>query len=231
MGTGGLFSWAGGYFSVPGRGIIPRRVQKPHPPLWVTASNPDTVERAARLGLGVALFSFSDPERLAPLVDTYKNAIATADPVGAFVHDKIMAICPLLCLDDAAEARRIYAAGMGAIAPHFTVYFDTIPHNFARFADEPRPVPQTRLREMIAEATRDPDLRGPMAFGDPSPEFFHQNGICVGGPEEVLATMRRYRDIGIDQLVTCPAAIWNETHEVTLESIRLTGEKVIPELR
>jgi alkanesulfonate monooxygenase SsuD/methylene tetrahydromethanopterin reductase-like flavin-dependent oxidoreductase (luciferase family) len=40
MWTQELFSWQGKYFSVPERCIIPRVVQKPHPPLWVTATNP-----------------------------------------------------------------------------------------------------------------------------------------------------------------------------------------------
>ena len=231
MWTRDLFSWDGEYFSVPERCVLPKPVQKPHPPLWVTASNPETVERAARMGIGVAMFSFADPELLRPLVEIYKSTIEKAEPVGEFVHNKIMAICPLLCLDDSDEARRVYSLSMGLIAPHFTVYFDTIPHNFARFADETRPIPQTRLREMIDEASRDPELRGPMALGDPSPDFFYENGMCVGNPQEVLATMRRFQDVGIDQLVTCPAAGWHETHEVSLESVRLVGERVIPELR
>ena len=146
MWTQELFSWQGKYFSVPERCIIPRVVQKPHPPLWVTATNPGTVQRAAEMGIGVAMFNFADPELLRPLVETYKSTIPKAKPVGAFTYDKIMTIAPTLCLEDGDEARQIYLRNAGATTPHMTVYFDTIPWAFERTKHIPRPIPQSRLR-------------------------------------------------------------------------------------
>ena len=75
MWTQDLYSYSGKYFSVPERCILPKPVTRPHPPLWVTASNPSTVEAAARMGIGVAMFSFSAPEVLRPLVELYKETI------------------------------------------------------------------------------------------------------------------------------------------------------------
>ena len=43
--------------------------------------------------------------------------------------------------------------------------------------------------------------------------------------------MNLYRDIGLDQLVTTPAAGWHDPHEMVLGSIRLCGARIIPELR
>jgi alkanesulfonate monooxygenase SsuD/methylene tetrahydromethanopterin reductase-like flavin-dependent oxidoreductase (luciferase family) len=232
MWTQDLFSWQGKHFSVPERCIIPKPVQKPHPPLWVTASNPPTVALAARLGIGVAMFSFSDPAVLAPLVESYKANIGKQDPVGEFVYDKIMAIAPLLCLPDGDEARSLYSVGNpGAIKGHFSVYFDTIPHYAERLKHIPRPIPQTKLRELIREAFKDPDLRGPVATGPVEPDFLYQNGICVGDPDDVERTIARYRDIGLDQLVFIPATGWHIPHAKTLESIALAGEKVLPKFR
>jgi alkanesulfonate monooxygenase SsuD/methylene tetrahydromethanopterin reductase-like flavin-dependent oxidoreductase (luciferase family) len=231
MWTRDLYQHDGKYFSVPERCILPKPVQKPHPPLWVTASNPSTVETAARMGIGVAMFSFADPALLAPLVATYKETIVDCEPVGACVNDKIMAICPLFCLEDGDEARRIYAKSMGLIAAHFTVYFDTIPANFEKFSGEPRPIAQTRLREMVAQLAADPEVQGPIATGETTPEFFYDNGIAVGSPDEVFEIMNRYRDVGLDQLVTIPGAGWHDPHDAVLESIRLVGERVIPRLR
>lgn len=232
MWTQDLYSHEGKHFSVPERCILPKPISKPHPPLWVTASNPSTVEAAARMGIGVAMFSFGSPEVLRPLVEIYKETIENkCDPISEVVNNKIMAICPLLCLEDGDQAREIYAKSMGRIAAHFTVYFDTIPHNYEKFADEKRPIAQRRLREMVAEAAADPELRGPMALGAPTPEFFHDNGMAVGTPAECLETMKLFKEIGLDQLVTTPGAGWYDPHEAVLESIRLCGEKIIPELR
>jgi alkanesulfonate monooxygenase SsuD/methylene tetrahydromethanopterin reductase-like flavin-dependent oxidoreductase (luciferase family) len=231
MWTQDLFHWEGKHFSVPERCILPKPVQKPHPPLWVTASNPGTVELAAQMGLGVAMFSFADPRQLAPLVDTYKSNIVRAQPVGAFAYDKIMAIAPALCLEDGDAARAHYAAQPTWGKTRFAVYFDTIPDFAARLADEPRPIPQTRLRELIDAAEHDPGLGGPFASGAASPEFLHENGICVGNPEDVAATAQRFAEIGIDQLVLVPLVGWHIPHETMLDSVRLLGDQVLPRFR
>ncbi len=231
MWTQDLFSWEGKYFSVPERCILPKPVQKPHPPLWVTASNPGTVKLAAEMGLGVAMFSFSDPQALAPLIETYKDTIEKAEPVGEFVNNKIMAIAPAMCLADSDEALAIFKAQPSGVTPHFSVYFDTIPDFAKRLEGEPRPMSQTRIRELIKKAQQDKSLRGPFAKGKVSREFLHQNGLCVGDPDEVAATAKRFSDIGLDQLVLIPVVGWHTPHEKSLESIRILGEKVLPLFR
>ena len=236
MWTQDLFSWEGKYFSVPERAILPKPVQKPHPPLWVTATNPGTVERAAQLGLGVAMFSFSDPAVLEPLVEIYKKTIVNAEPVGEFVNDKVMTICPALCTEDGDVARNHYRENGASSAPYFSVYFDTIPDNAKSLADETQPIPQSRLREIIRERKEGDPLAGaPMAVADTmTPEFCLENGICVGTPDEVLNVMKRFEAVGFDQLVTVPAIGFQRgegEHERTLESIRLMGEHVLPTLQ
>jgi alkanesulfonate monooxygenase SsuD/methylene tetrahydromethanopterin reductase-like flavin-dependent oxidoreductase (luciferase family) len=137
-----------------------------------------------------------------------------------------------VCLEDGDEARAIYAANGPNVAAHFSVYFDTIPANGDRFKNEPRPIPQRRLRELIRRAAQDPDLKGPLATSaSPSREFLYQNGILAGTPKDVIETIKRYEDIGIDQLVTIPVVGFNTPHEKTLESLRLMGEKVLPVFR
>jgi alkanesulfonate monooxygenase SsuD/methylene tetrahydromethanopterin reductase-like flavin-dependent oxidoreductase (luciferase family) len=228
MWTQDLFSWDGEFFSVPERCILPKPVQRPHPPLWVTASNPSTVELAARMGIGVAMFNFADPAQLAPLVETYKRTIEKAEPVGAYVYNKIMAIAPVLCLEDGDEARRIYARSAGQSAAHFSVYFDTIPAYAEKLKDEPRPIPQRRLRELIRRAGQDQGLKGPVAIGDPTPEFLRRNGIAIGDPAEVIRTLKRFEAIGLDQVCTIPVIGWYTQIDTILESIENMGRYVLP---
>ncbi len=231
MWTQDLFSWEGRYFRVPERCILPKPVQKPHPPLWVTASNPSTLEVAGRFGIGAAIFNFADPELSRPLVARYKDAIAKAEPVGDFVYDKIMTIAPALCLEDGDEAREVYRRYETVGGPHFSTYFDTIPANAVHLRDEPHPVPQSRLRELIRRRAADPSIVGAIARGSVDPQFLHENGICVGSPREVIATMKRFRDVGFDQLVVVPVIGWQMPHATVLESIRVLGEQVLPALR
>ena len=134
----GLFSHEGEDNSVPERNVLPKPPQKPHPPLWVTATNPDTVERAGRMGLGVEVFSFQSPQALEPLAEDYKKAIADPDPISEVVNEKFLTIAPLLCLEDGDRARDWHARRANLTTAHFSVYFDPEPYIATRLADEPR---------------------------------------------------------------------------------------------
>ena len=227
-----LYSHDGKHFSVPERCILPKPIQKPHPPMWVTSSNPETVAVAGRMGLGVAVFSFQDPLLLRPLVDAYKRAIEDPDPVGEVINNKFVTIAPLVCLEDGDLARKVQDDRAGQIDPYFATYFDTIPLLAERTANEPRPIPQSRLRELVEEAKVDAKLPGPFAKGVIDPEALHESGICAGTPEEVARTVGRYQDVGIDQLVTLPRlASWMEDEEQVWESMRLFGKEVIPQFK
>ena len=49
-------------FSMPCRNVIPKPLQKPHPPMWMACTNRDTIRIAASLGVGALAFSFLDPD-------------------------------------------------------------------------------------------------------------------------------------------------------------------------
>jgi alkanesulfonate monooxygenase SsuD/methylene tetrahydromethanopterin reductase-like flavin-dependent oxidoreductase (luciferase family) len=84
---------------------------------------------------------------------------------------------------------------------------------------------------MVGDLKTQKDVRGPIAGGPVTPENLQKNGICVGSPEEVRQTVRRFEAIGLDQLVLIPVVGWLMPHEKVLESVRLLGEKVLPHFR
>ena len=231
MWTQDLFSHDGEHFSVPERNVLPKPLQKPHPPLWVTATNPDTVERAGRMGLGVAVFSFQSPKALEPLVETYKKAIADPDPVSEVVNNKFLTIAPLLCLEDGDRARDWHARRANLTTAHFSVYFDTVPEIAARLANEERPIPQTRLRELVKEAANDPNLVPPFPATADDPNVLIESGLCVGDPEEVKRAIQNYADVGVDELGMIPRTSWIEPQEMILESLEVTAREVLPAFR
>jgi alkanesulfonate monooxygenase SsuD/methylene tetrahydromethanopterin reductase-like flavin-dependent oxidoreductase (luciferase family) len=53
----------GRFISMPPRNVVPKPMQRPHPPLWVAASRRETIMLAAELGLGALTFAFIDPEK------------------------------------------------------------------------------------------------------------------------------------------------------------------------
>ena len=57
--------YQGKYFSMPCRNLVPKPIQKPHPPLWVACSNRNTILEAAKLGIGALTVASSTPPRRA----------------------------------------------------------------------------------------------------------------------------------------------------------------------
>lgn len=231
MWTQDLFSWNGKHFSLPERCILPKPVQKPHPPLWVTATNPATIEQAGRMGLGVAVFSFQSAQALEPLVERYKKAIAKPEPVSEVIHDRFLTIAPLLCLEDGDEARRWNTRRGNATTAHLAVHFDTIPSVAERLTKEPRPIPQSRLRELVHEAMLDPSVVPAFPVDEQDPEKLIASGLCVGSPDEVRRAVKKYEDVGVDVLGMIPRTSWIEPQEVVLRSLATTGRDVLPAFR
>src|SRR4051812_41554889 len=122
------YQYDGQFFSMPSRNVLPKPYTKPHPPLWVAAGNPQTFEKAARLGLGVLCFAISSPESLKPLIEQYKTTIEDAEPVGGYVNNNVMVTTQMLCLEDGQKAREISSdMTSGYHTSQLFRYLDTFP--------------------------------------------------------------------------------------------------------
>ena len=56
------WEYHGEWFDFPMRNVVPKPLQKPHPPLWVACSQLDTIEMAGRRGMGALGFQFVSAE-------------------------------------------------------------------------------------------------------------------------------------------------------------------------
>ena len=207
MWADGRYSYEGTYFSMPERNVLPKTFTKPHPPMWVAAGNPGTFEKAGRLGLGILCFGVSSPEALKPLIESYKNAVQDAEPIGGYVNDNVMVTTQMLCLEDGEKARHI-ATDMttGYHTTNVFRYLDTFP--------KPPGIPEW-----------------PTVLPDPTYEQVDQSIkdalVCIGTPEECAKTVERYQATGADQLTfgmlssTMPV-------EIAIEAVETFGSQIIP---
>src|SRR6516164_5033709 len=62
-------------FSMPCRNVLPKPLQKPHPPMWMACTNRETIKIAASLGLGALAFSFVNPEEARTWSNIYYDII------------------------------------------------------------------------------------------------------------------------------------------------------------
>jgi len=75
------FSYDGKLFKIPETSVYPRPMQKPHPPIWITAQSPYAIEAAVRRGFNVLTGGFGVPiERLAEFGKIFARVVEEAKP-------------------------------------------------------------------------------------------------------------------------------------------------------
>jgi len=74
------FSWDSPTFQMPPRNVLPKPYQQPHPPLWMSGTQPDSAVMAGERGLGFMHYSMSDPVGMDKKVQSYRDAIKRAKP-------------------------------------------------------------------------------------------------------------------------------------------------------
>jgi alkanesulfonate monooxygenase SsuD/methylene tetrahydromethanopterin reductase-like flavin-dependent oxidoreductase (luciferase family) len=176
--------------------------------MWVAAGSPSTFEKAGRMGLGVLCFTMGGPAQIAPLIATYKEAIAHAEPVGEYVNDNVMVTTQLLCLEDRERVRDL--------ACNLTMSYQN--SLLFRYLDTfPRPPGIPEWPDLIPEPTP-ADIE----------ERMEQGSVMYGTPDDVVPVVKAYEAAGADQVVfgllssTMPC-------DVAVETIENFGRHVLPE--
>ncbi|RFU43455.1 LLM class flavin-dependent oxidoreductase [Actinomadura logoneensis] len=213
--------WNSPYLRMPPRNVVPKPVQKPHPPLWVACSRRETIQFAARNGIGALSFSFVEPEDAAKWVDEYYRIIESDEcvPAGFAVNPNVCVVLPMMLHEDEATAidRGIDGAHFFGFA--LAHYYGTTPHDPGRTnvweAFEERRAAQGFDRDQVianAQALRVNvgSLRG-----------------AIGTPDQVADLIRRYENVGVDQIGFVLQAGTNK-HEHICEALELFGKTVLP---
>jgi len=191
-------------FSMPCRNVLPKPLQKPHPPMWMACTNRQTIEIAARNGLGALAFTFLDPEEARTWSRLYYDIIRSEEciPVGHSVNANIALVCGFSLHADEEEARR---RGIDGLA--FFRYAIN-----ALVANDTRPGYSTLWDEYLE--LRDRDLPTIAAPG-------------IGTPEHFARHIKEFQDIGVDQIIMLQQGGKNR-HEHICESLELFGREVLP---
>jgi alkanesulfonate monooxygenase SsuD/methylene tetrahydromethanopterin reductase-like flavin-dependent oxidoreductase (luciferase family) len=219
--------WSSEFWQMPPRNIVPKPLQKPHPPLWVACSRRETIRFAARNGIGALSFSFVEPEDAARWADDYYAIIASGEcmPVGFDVNPQVAVVLPMMLHEDEATAIE-----RGIDGAHFFGY--SLAHYYGMGSHQPG---RTSVwREFLANRDERGFARG-IVTADAAPLAVRimQQGLgsvrgAIGTPEQVLDLCRRYQAAGVDQVVFVLQAGPNR-HDHICESLELFAERVIPE--
>jgi len=75
------FSYDGKLFKIPETSVFPQPLQQPHPPIWVTAQSPESIEATVRRGFNVLTGGFGVPlERMGEFRRLFDRLVAEAKP-------------------------------------------------------------------------------------------------------------------------------------------------------
>jgi alkanesulfonate monooxygenase SsuD/methylene tetrahydromethanopterin reductase-like flavin-dependent oxidoreductase (luciferase family) len=198
----------GQFFSMPTRNIVPKPVQKPHPPLWVACSNRETIKLAARLGIGALTFAFVDPAEARQWVDDYYRIIREeCVPIGHAVNANIAMVSSFGVHHDAEEARRRFQDGFRffqfALGWHYG-FGEQIPGRTDIWAKFEAALPHMP----------------PAAMGEGG----------IGTPKQVRDHLRTFADCGVDQVTFIQQAGRNR-HDHICEALEMFAGEVMGEFK
>ena len=190
-------------FSMPQRNVVPKSLQRPHPPLWVACSNRDTIRQAARLGMGALCFAFVDGDEAKEWVDEYYRIFKNeCRPIGQAVNPNLAIVSGFMCHEDSEQAVALGLEGFqffGYALSHYYIHGTHRPGEFDLWAD----FQQNR-----------PTRRAPTG--------------CIGNPAEIRKTLMAYEEAGVDQVILLQQA-GNSQQEHICRSLELFAKEILPE--
>ena len=204
----------GKYFDMPLRMVIPKPLQKPHPPLWVACSQLETLAKVGEWGMGALGFQFVSADAAHAWVHAYYNAfVKRQNKLADYrTNPNIALVSFFMCAKTDEEAReradgdtffqfalRFYAAAPGRRRP---------PAGTVNMWDEYHKWKQA----------------------NPDAHAAALRGGLIGSPDTIRKKLRKFQSSNIDQVVLLNQAGRN-VHEHICESLELFAKEVMPEFQ
>jgi len=201
--------------------VLPKPLQKPHPPMWMACTNRDTIRVAAKLGVGALAFSFLDPEEAQSWSQIYYDIIKSEEcvPIGHAVNANIAMVSAFSLHNDRETAIRQGQEGFEffGFAMRQLVAEDVKPGRTTIWEDF-QAQRKVREDEMVAAAAGQNDAA----------RLLHAPGI--GTPDDFRDHIRNFEAAGVDQIIFLQQAGRN-THEQICDSLNLFADEVLPEFK
>jgi alkanesulfonate monooxygenase SsuD/methylene tetrahydromethanopterin reductase-like flavin-dependent oxidoreductase (luciferase family) len=210
-----LVEFHGQHIDIPPRKVFPRPLQKPHPPMWVAVTSPPSYAMAGEYGMGVLAFGMAvDQDAMGRRLAEWRAAMeVTTRPVSA-LNPQAAVFMMCFCAPTDAEAIEICQES-------FVRYLDVTIDQFLRWGEK-RDLPPGY--EWYARAVS----QGVRRSGRIKFDYLLDNGmVLVGSPETIVETIKGFRDVGATQILAA-MQLGSIPHERVLDSIRLFGKEVIP---
>jgi alkanesulfonate monooxygenase SsuD/methylene tetrahydromethanopterin reductase-like flavin-dependent oxidoreductase (luciferase family) len=198
-------SHEGRFFSYPNATVLPPPLQLPHPPLWIAALSPRSMDWAVKLGFD-SNFIFSPFRRPFSYVEEVYGAFARA-------------------MEELGKPRSSVKFGVNRMT-YVGEPEDT--RDVLRYVRMNERIVEQQLAN--AERVSHGDYVVEQAFSEDEPELeeMHAN-IAFGGVEEVREKLSCYSQLGVDMF-----SAWHnvgQPHERVIKSMEIFAKEIMPGLR
>lgn len=203
----------GKYLKMPPATIVPRVVQKPHPPLWRSGVRPGSFGRAARLGCGALMLAAFGPEAIRVGVNEYWDGIrAGITPIGQVSNPATAVSIHLHCAKTDEEAWARGRTGVDFFSWGITHAAKRVGQHGVHLNRE--------MHAALAGGT----------FGSEVGMFNFSPTALIGSPATLRAKLREIEQTNADMVIFCQQ-VGDTPHEALMESMELVAEQVLPEFR
>ena len=206
------WQYDGPYFKFPLRNVVPKPVQKPHPPLWVACSQLPTIELAGRCGIGALGFQFLSAEMAHAWVHAYYNAFVKRQQKLTDYQSNcnIAMVSYFMCAETDEEARR---RAEGVTFFQFALAYYSGSRNRERAA----PGTASLWDEYQAWKRANPERTERALMGG-----------LIGSPQTIRRKLQRFAQSNVDSIILLNQAGRNR-HEHICEGLELFARAVMPE--
>ena len=216
-------SYQGEYFQIPPREVLPKPLQKPHPPLWSACASESTTIRAGELGLGALVGSEGGLEKVRTTIELYRKTLDRAEPAAGMINGQTALMTAGYCHED-----REMAATRGVELAQWYMDQQRERARLVWRGVDPATVPP----DYQGYYERDMKLASGPHPGDSRAEDAIEQGrsFWVGTPDQCIQFVEDYEAMGIEQVFSL-SAIGPASHEEVMNTIRTIGDYVIPHFR
>jgi len=202
----GPITYRGDQHAIENLDIVPRVVQRPHPPLWTAAVSPSTFDWAAAQRLGVLAGPFKPWFMVEQDISRYRKAWTHPET------PRIGMTLGIVCLADGERARNLAREAFSWF--YGELYKTTLPVLEKLYPGYEHMHELGRFRHLMTLGVN-------LGLTD------FAGLTVVGTPEECIARLRKYRDAGVTHLLCAFGAGALDT-SITRESMELFAAEVMP---
>jgi alkanesulfonate monooxygenase SsuD/methylene tetrahydromethanopterin reductase-like flavin-dependent oxidoreductase (luciferase family) len=195
------FTYNGKHYTLPETSVFPQPVQKPHPPVWITAQSPYAVEAAVRRGFNVLTGGFGVPvSQLAEYGRLFGKVVAEVKPAGT---PRISVQRPVYVTGNGADVRDVveHARWNMRVTLSLRHHYERVEKGVAI------PVPGRK---------------------EPAEDELLENMFVIGTPDTCIRQIRRLQEqVGISHF-NCNFWFGDLEHKRVLRSMERFSKEVMP---